>query len=213
MLRLTFASFFFDYDLDGRLDIFAANGHVADDINSAQPRITYAQPPLLFRNSGARQFEDVTAKSGAPLQEAVVARGAAYGDYDNDGDPDLLVTTNNGPARLLRNDGGERNRRLRVRLRGVTSNRDGVGAFVRVTTAAGPSPWLMVKTGSSYCSQSELPVTFGLGRADRVTKIEVKWPDGRVDTLPGAEVDQMLTIEERKGIVQRSPFGPSSGTR
>ena len=213
MLRLTFASFFFDYDLDGRLDIFAANGHVADDINSAQPRITYAQPPLLFRNAGARQFEDVTAKSGAPLQEAVVARGAAYGDYDNDGDPDLLVTTNNGPARLLRNDGGERNRRLRVRLRGVTTNRDGVGAFVRVTTAAGPSPWLMVKTGSSYCSQSELPVTFGLGRADRVTKIEVKWPDGRVDTLPGAEVDQMLTIEERKGIVQRSPFGPSSGTR
>ena len=213
MLRLTFASFFFDYDLDGRLDIFAANGHVADDISKAQPRVSYAQPPLLFRNIEPRQFEDATATAGKALQEPMVARGAAYGDYDNDGDPDLLVTTNNGPARLLRNDGGERNRRLRVRLRGVTSNRDAIGAFARATLPAGTSPWLMVKTGSSYCSQSEMSLTFGLGRADRVTKIEVKWPDGRLETLPGADADQALTIEEGKGIVQRSPFGPQSGTR
>ena len=213
MLRLTFASFFLDFDLDGRLDIFAANGHVADDISSAQPRVTYAQPPLLFRNAGSGRFEDATAAAGKALQEPMVARGAAYGDYDNDGDPDLLVTTNNGPARLLRNEGGERNRRLRVRLRGVTSNRDAIGAFVRVTHAAGTSPWLMVKTGSSYCSQSEMPVTLGLGRAERVTRIEVKWPDGRIETLPGADADQALTIEEGTGIVQRSPFGPAAGTR
>jgi hypothetical protein len=213
MLRLTFASFFFDYDLDGRLDIFAANGHVADDITKAQPRVTYAQPPLLFRNVGSRQFEDVTAAAGKPLQEPLVARGAAHGDYDNDGDPDLLVTTNNGPARLLRNDGGERNRRLRVRLRGVASNRDAVGAFVRVTPPSGASPWLMVKTGSSYCSQSEMPLTFGLGRADRVTSIDIKWPNGKVETLPGVETDQVLTIEEGKGVVQRSSFGPAPGTR
>jgi hypothetical protein len=213
MLRLTFASFFLDFDLDGRLDIFAANGHVADDISSAQPRVTYAQPPLLFRNAGSGRFEDATAAAGKALQEPMVARGAAYGDYDNDGDPDLLVTTNNGPARLLRNEGGERNRRLRVRLRGVTSNRDAIGAFVRVTHAAGTSPWLMVKTGSSYCSQSEMPVTLGLGRAERVSRIEVKWPDGRIETLPGADADQALTIEEGKGIVQRSRFGPAAGTR
>ena len=213
MLRLTFAAFFFDFDLDGRLDIFAANGHVADDIGAAQPRVTYAQPPLLFRNAGSGRFEDATAAAGKALQEPMVARGAAYGDYDNDGDPDLLVTANNGPARLLRNEGGERHRRLRVRLRGVTSNRDAIGAFVRVTHAAGASPWVMVKTGSSYCSQSEMPVTLGLGRAERVTRIEVKWPDGRIETLPAADADQALTIEEGKGIVQRSPFGPAAGTR
>jgi hypothetical protein len=213
MLRLTFASFFFDFDLDGRLDIFAANGHVADDISAAQPRVTYAQPPLLFRNAGSGRFEDATPAAGTALQEPMVARGAAYGDYDNDGDLDLLVTTNNGPARLLRNEGGERNRRLRVRLRGVTSNRDAIGAFVRATHASGTSPWLMVKTGSSYCSQSEMPVTLGLGRAERVTRIEVKWPDGRIETLPAADADQALTIEEGKGIVQRSPFGPAAGTR
>ncbi len=206
LLTLTFACFFFDYDLDGRPDIFAANGHVADDISRVQPRVAYAQAPHLFRNLGNRRFEAVTATSGAPLQQAVVARGAAYGDYDGDGDPDVLITTNNGPARLLRNDGGERSNRLRARFVGTKSNRDGIGTFARVTTASGPSPWQMVKTGSSYLSQSELPLTFGLGTADRVTKIEVKWPDGRTETLPGVEANVALTIEEGKGIVTRTPF-------
>ncbi len=163
LLTLTFSCFFFDYDLDGKLDIFAANGHVADDISTVQPRVKYAQPPHLFRNTGNRRFEAVTASAGAALQEAMVARGAAYGDYDGDGDPDLLVTTNNGPARLLRNDGGERSHRLRLKFTGTKSNRDAIGTFARVITAAGPSSWQMVKTGSSYLSQSELPLTFGLG--------------------------------------------------
>jgi enediyne biosynthesis protein E4 len=206
LLTLTFACFFFDYDLDGRLDIFAANGHVADDISRVQPRVTYAQAPHLFRNLGNRRFEAVTASSGAALQQAVVARGAAYGDYDGDGDPDLLITTNNGPARLLRNDGGERSARLRARFVGTRSNRDAIGTFARVTTASGTSPWLMVKTGSSYLSQSELPLTFGLGTAQKVSKIEVKWPDGRAEMLPGADVNLTLTIEEGKGIVSRTPF-------
>jgi hypothetical protein len=206
LLTLTFACFFFDYDLDGRPDIFAANGHVADDISRVQPRVAYAQAPHLFRNLGNRRFEAVTATSGAPLQQAVVARGAAYGDYDGDGDPDVLITTNNGPARLLRNDGGERSSRLRARFVGTKSNRDAIGTFARVTTASGSSPWQMVKTGSSYLSQSELPLTFGLGTADRVTKIEVKWPDGRTETLPGVEANVALTIEEGKGIVTRTPF-------
>ncbi|MGH9312516.1 MAG: CRTAC1 family protein, partial [Vicinamibacterales bacterium] len=210
LLTLTFACFFFDFDLDGRLDIFAANGHVADDVNAVQPRVTYAQPPHLFRNLGKRQFEAVTARVGAAMTRPMVARGAAYGDYDNDGDLDLLVTTNNGPARLLRNDGapsppqggsgragGPRNNWLRVQAVGTVSNRDAIGTSVRVTLAGGrPSAWALVKSGSSYCSQSELPLTFGLGRADRVDKIEVKWPNGRTQTLPGTRANQTVTVEE-----------------
>jgi hypothetical protein len=208
LLTLTFACFFFDFDLDGRLDIFAANGHVADDINTVQPRVTYAQPPHLFRNLGKRQFEAVTARVGKALSQPMVARGAAYGDYDNDGDLDLLVTTNNGPARLLRNDGGSRTNWLRVHLVGTASNRDAIGTFVRVTPAGGrPSPWALVKTGSSYLSQSELPLTFGLGAADRVDKIEVKWPNGRTQSLPGMRANQTLTIEE--GRASTTAAGPS----
>jgi hypothetical protein len=207
MLTLTFACFFFDYDLDGKLDLFAANGHVADDISTAQPRVKYAQPPHLFRNTGNRRFEAVTASAGAPLQEAIVARGAAYGDYDGDGDPDLLITTNNGPARLLRNDGGERSNRLRVKFTGSKSNRDAIGTLARVITAAGPSSWQMVKTGSSYLSQSELPLTFGLAGVPRVDKIEVKWPDGRAELLPGANANTSIVVEEGKGIVSRTALG------
>jgi hypothetical protein len=209
LLRLTFASFFFDYDLDGRLDIFAANGHVADDISTVQPRIAHAQRPLLFRNAGSRKFEDATDAAGKAMLMPMVARGAAYGDYDGDGDLDLLVTVNNGPARLLRNEGAERNHRLRLRIVGTKSNRDAIGASARVTHSAGKSPWLMVKTGSSYCSQSEMPVTFGLGAIDRVTHIEVKWPDGKVDMLPGTNANQSLTIEEGKGITARQPLPAS----
>jgi enediyne biosynthesis protein E4 len=207
MLTLTFATLFFDYDLDGRADIFAANGHVADDISRVQPRISHAQPPHLFRNAGGGRFEVATPSAGKDLQAAMVARGAAYGDYDGDGDPDLLITVNNGAARLLRNDGGERSRRLRLQLAGTRGSRDAIGASARVTHAAGQSPWLMVKTGSSYCSQSELPLTFGLAAAGSVSKIEVKWPDGRVESLAGVPADHSITVTEGKGITAKAPLG------
>ena len=200
LLSLTFGCFFFDYDLDGLLDIFAVNGHVADDIEAVQPKVKYAQPPHLFRNLGGRRFEAVTASSGEALQRPMVGRGAAYADHDNDGDLDVLVTSNGGPARLLRNDGGNRNRYLRVRTVGSASNRDGIGARVTLTTASGGRPWGLVKTGSSFCSQSELPLTFGLGSAAKVPRVEVAWPSGRVDVLTDVAAGQTITVEEGKGL-------------
>jgi hypothetical protein len=145
---------------------------------------------------------------GAAFSTPVVARGAAYGDYDNDGDPDLLITANNGPARLLRNDGGV-NHRLRVMLVGTTSNRDAIGARVRVVPEKGDPMMRMVKTGSSYLSQSELPLTFGLGASTKVTGIEVTWPTGKIERVGGTPGDQAITIQEGRGIVRASPLkGP-----
>jgi hypothetical protein len=203
---LTFATFFFDYDLDGRLDIFAANGHVADDVNVVQKNVTYAQAPHLFRNLGSGRFDAVSSSVGDAFRQPVVARGAAYGDYDNDGDLDLLVTANNGPARLLRNDGGP-NRMVRVTTQGVRSNRDAIGAKIRVHVEGAPARWAMVKTGSSYLSQSELPLTFGLGQASKVTAIEVTWPDGKAEKLPGVAANQAITVLEGKGIIRAVPVG------
>ena len=188
LLRLTFSCFFFDFDLDGRPDIFAANGHVADDISTVQPTITYAQPPHLFRNLGGKKFEDVSTRVGAALATPAVARGAAYGDVDNDGDLDLVVTANNGPARLFRNDGGV-NHTLRVTLVGSASNHDAIGAKVRVTRVSGAPVMEMVKTGSSYLSQSERPLTFGLGTATKVGGLEIIWPNGKKEQLPGVAGD------------------------
>jgi hypothetical protein len=178
LLTLTFACFFFDYDLDGWLDIFAANGHVADDIQAVQKRVTYAQPPHLFRNAGRGRFEEASRQAGRPLQEAIVARGAAYGDYDN--------------------DGGNANHFLTVRTTGTASNREGLGARVTVKSGA-VTLSRTVKSGSSYLSQSQLPVTFGLGPASSVERVDVEWPSGRKDALSNIRTNQTITIQESRG--------------
>jgi hypothetical protein len=200
---LTFGCFFFDYDLDGLPDIFAANGHVSDDISVVQPNVKYAQRPSLFRNKGKKKFEDVAGKTGRALQKEIVGRGAAYGDFDNDGDLDLAITANNGPARLLRNDNGNQNDVLRVKTVGTRSNRDGIGAKVTLKTSKGTRMTQVVKSGSSYLSQSELPLTFGLGKPDegRVVWLEIVWPSGKTDSVTGIKANQFITVQEGKGIV------------
>jgi hypothetical protein len=202
LLSLTFSCFFFDYDLDGWLDVFAVNGHVADDIEAVQPRVTYAQRSQLFRNAAGRGFEQVTSAAGAALAEPIVGRGAAYADYDNDGDLDVVITVNNGPARLLRNDGGNANHYLRVRTAGSRSSRDGIGARVTVTPAGGAAQWQLVKTGSSYLSQSEHTLTFGLGPEAKPARVEVRWPSGLVDVVEGVAADSLVVIEEGRGAVR-----------
>ena len=205
LLTLTFGCFFFDYDLDGWPDIFAANGHVADDVERVQSRVTHAQRPQLFRNLGQGRFEEVVADPGDALSQPSVGRGAAYGDLDNDGDLDVLLTANDGPPRLLRNDGGNANTLLRVRTVGVESNRDGIGARVEVS-AAGDTRWQIVKTGSSYASQSELPLTFGLGGVGVVDAIRVVWPSGHVDMVDSLTANQLVTIREGAGVVDAAPI-------
>ena len=210
LLTLTFGCFFFDFDLDGWLDVFAANGHVADDVERVQSRVTHAQRPQLFHNLGQGRFEEIVGDEGEALQQVMVARGAAYGDLDNDGDLDILMTSNGGAPRLLRNDGGNANNVLRVKTVGVDANRDGIGARVEVT-AGGRTRSLIVKTGSSYASQSELPLTFGLGDATAVDTVRVIWPGGQVDEIDGTPANRLLTIEEGRGQSGSTPIERGQG--
>jgi hypothetical protein len=194
LLTLGFGCFFFDYDLDGWLDIFVANGHIESDIERIQSRIKHAQPPHMFRNSGQGRFTDVTRSLGNAFARPRVARGAAYGDIDNDGDLDIVMTTNGGPAVLLRNDVGT-NRSLRLRLTGTRSNRSALGSVVRVTAGA-ETQTQMLRSGSSYLSQSERILTFGLGNRTQADSVEIRWPSGQVDRLTNVRGGQTLTVQE-----------------
>jgi hypothetical protein len=199
LLTLGFGCFFFDYDLDGWTDIFVADGHIENEIERVQQRVKYAEPPHVFRNLGGGKFEEVTSSLGASFAAPKVARGAAYADIDNDGDLDVLITTNHGPAYLFRN-GGTVAHSLQIKLVGVKSNHDGIGAVVRVGTGR-DKQWQMLRSGSSYLSQSELVLTFGLGTHDRADAVEITWPSGQTDKLSNVPADQTVTVKEGGGII------------
>ena len=209
LLSLAFGVFFFDYDLDGLPDILAANGHIEEEIGRVQPKVQFKEPPLLFRNLGDRKFENASTAVGADFARPIVARGAAYADIDHDGDLDVLLTTNHGPAYLFRNDGGNRNNFICIRTKGVKANRDGIGAVVRIQSAS-RKQWNVVRSGSSYCSQSDLALTFGLAKDAVVSAIDVEWPSGAKDHLTNVPANQFITIEEGKGIVARMPRGATT---
>jgi hypothetical protein len=195
LLSLAFGVFFFDYDLDGYPDIFAANGHIDEEIGRVQPKIQYREAPLLFRNSGKGRFDDVSKSVGAEFQRPIVARGAAYGDFDRDGDLDILISSNHGPAYLFRNDGGNRNHWIQFKLVGVASNRSALGAVATLESASGRQTQT-VHSGSSYCSQSDLALTFGLRKDDMVKAVDIQWPSGKKDHLANLKANQFLTIRE-----------------
>jgi len=209
LLTLGFGCFFFDYDLDGWPDIFIANGHIDGDIQRVQPNVKYAMPPHLFRNVGKGNFQEVTKTLGTAFNTPRVGRGAAYGDINNDGRLDLLLSTNGGPAFLFENDvvpGSPANKSLRIKLVGTKSNRDGIGTIVKVTTGEGTESQMM-RSGSSYLSASELVLTYGLGQLRQADAIEIRWPSGQVDKLSTVTAGQTVTVTEGKGITATRKYG------
>jgi hypothetical protein len=195
---LGFGCLFFDADLDGRLDLLAVNGHIDETVRNIRSNVGYAQAPHLFLNQGKDGFRDAAAGVGGGFAAPKVGRGAACGDFDRDGDVDLLITTNHGPAYLYRNDVANGNRSLRVRLVGTKSNRDGIGAVVRLTTPDGTQS-RMVKTGSSYLCQSELAVTFGLGKRTKADRLAIEWPSGLVEDYKNLAAGSHV-CQEARGI-------------
>ncbi len=195
---LTFGLFFFDYDLDGRLDLLQANGHLEEDINKVQPSQHYAQPTQLFWNCGLdcrASFLPVPAQSLGDLGRPLVGRGAAYADIDGDGDLDVLITQNGRPPALFRNDQALGNHWLRVRLIGRSVNRDAIGAWVELS-AGGVTQKRQVMPTRSFLSQVELPLTFGLGKTEAVERLRVHWPDGNVQDVSEVSIDSLITIEQ-----------------
>ena len=204
LITLGFGCFFFDYDNDGWPDIFVADGNIEEQIERVQKRVKYAEPPHLFRNLGGGKFQEVTDSLGAAFASPKVARGAAYADIENDGALDILLTTNGGRAYLFHNEGGS-NQQPAGEVGRNKSNRDGIGAVVRVTSGK-DQQWQVVHSGSSYLSQSELMLTFGLGASSQADAIEVQWPSGQADKLVNVAAGQTITIQEGKGIVGQRPY-------
>jgi enediyne biosynthesis protein E4 len=197
--RLGFGCVFADLDLDGRLDLVTANGHIDDTVRNIRGNIGHAQQPQLFLNQGSGRFRDASSVVGPAFTQPRVGRGLAVGDFDGDGDLDLLMTTNNGSAVLLRNDQTAGNRSVRFRLVGTSSNRDAIGSTVRIFLD-GITQTRMVRSGSSYLSQSELPVTFGVGRRDRIARAVITWPNGRTEEFKDLVAGRSYTCVEGKGI-------------
>ena len=194
-----FGSRFFDYNNDGLVDVFVHNGHPFEGIEKVFTNVTHREPPFLFENTG-KGFRNVAAEHGAALKKSYAGRGLAVGDIDNDGDSDLLLLNVGEPPALLRNDGGNRNGWLGVKLIGTKANRDAVGAKVSLSVK-GVKKWKQLLGGTSYCAASDMRLLFGMGRSDRVETLEVRWPSGHVTRLRDVKVNQHLTISESAGLV------------
>lgn len=195
---LGFGCTFFDCNLDGWLDLVAVNGHIDDTVRNVR-NVGYAQPPSLFLNDGKGRFSEVGSEVGGDFNQPRVGRGLAVGDFDRDGDQDVLMTTNNGPAYLFRNDQTGGNHRIRFKLIGTKSNRDAIGARVKLFSGS-TMQTRFVRSGSSYLSQSELPVTFGLGKQDSVERIVIDWPSGRSEEYKSLQAGKAYEVTEAKGI-------------
>ena len=196
---LGFGCGFADLDLDGRLDLVVANGHIDDTVRNIRGNVGYAQPPHLFLNLGNGKFQDVVNTNGGDFAKPRVGRGLAFADFDRDGDVDLLLTTNNGPAYLFRNDLHSRNRALRLHLTGTKSNRDAIGAVVRIYHG-GETQMRTVRGGSSYLSQSEWPLTFGVGKSDRVDRLAVEWPSGTTQEFKNISTAKAYELHENEAL-------------
>jgi hypothetical protein len=201
---LKFGLFFLDYDLDGRLDLLTANGHLEPEIGRAQVGESYRQPAQLFWNSGQAGrtlFVPVGPESAGPdLFTPIVGRGSSYADIDGDGDLDILFAPNGEPARLFRNEGGDLNHWVRLRLVGRASNRDAIGA--RVLLKAGPlEARRQLFPAKGYLSSVELPLTFGLGAADQADSVTISWPSGKIRTLENLPAGTIHVIDEEAGLV------------
>jgi enediyne biosynthesis protein E4 len=195
---LGFGCAFLDVDLDGSQDLMVANGHIEETVRNIRGNVGYAQPPQLFVNQRGA-FQDVAAELNGGFAQPKVGRGLAYGDFDRDGDLDILLTTNNGPAYLYRNDQLAQNRSIRFRLTGTKSNRDAIGAVARIFSG-GQTQSQMVKGGSSYLSQSELPLTFGLGKRDKVERVQIEWPSGAKEEFKNLATGRCYQVTEGKGL-------------
>ena len=198
-----------DFDNDGWKDIFISTGHVFPEIESKKLYVSFAEPKVVYRNLGNGRFEDVSTKAGPDLIRGRVSRGCAFGDFDNDGDVDVLVNNMNEPPSLLRNDCGTGNNWIKVKCIGTKSNRSAIGTRVKVVTGH-HSQIDEVMSGSSYISQSDFRLHFGLGSATQVDLLEVRWPLGLVESFPRVEVNQLVTIQEGRGVIKQEKLKKTS---